>query len=94
MTGTTPEERAQEVSLCVSIQRERLTVYHVAFDEIEASIKDQKKKDARIAETISDFGPSTQCPDCGSSRQVLHWYTLGRKDAAAEIRKGLDENNQ
>jgi hypothetical protein len=42
---------------------------------------------AQIAEKVDDFGPSTQCPDCGSDKQVLHWYTLGRKDAAAAIRK-------
>jgi hypothetical protein len=41
------------------------------------------------AETLHDFGPSTQCPDCGSSGHVLHWYTLGRKDAAAAIRKKI-----
>ena len=42
---------------------------------------------AQLAETFHDFGPSTGCPDCGSAKQVLHWYTLGRKDAAEAIRK-------
>jgi hypothetical protein len=42
---------------------------------------------AQLAETFDDFGPSTRCPDCGSDRQVLHWYALGRKDAAKAIRK-------
>lgn len=42
---------------------------------------------ADVVETFHDFGPSTKCPDCGSDNQVLHWYTLGRKDAAKRIRK-------
>ena len=42
---------------------------------------------AKLAETFHDFGPSTRCPDCGSDRQVLHWYKLGRQDAAEAIRK-------
>lgn len=41
---------------------------------------------AKEAEKIHGFGPSTRCPDCGSEGQVLHWYTVGRKDAAAAIR--------
>lgn len=41
---------------------------------------------AKAAETFHDFSPSTRCPDCGSAGQVLHWYRLGRKDAAKAVR--------
>lgn len=41
-------------------------------------------------ERVHDFGPSTKCPDCGSDGQVLHWYSLGRKDASQMLRKWID----
>ena len=53
---------------------------------IIAAVATERERCAKEAETFHDFGPSTQCPDCGSSDQVLHWYELGRKEAAKDIR--------
>jgi len=96
MLYPTPEEKAAR-EIAEYIEDAWLQVSHLtskgrlAFIEVTASrfilavVADQKKEDARKAEDFSDFGPSTRCPDCGSSGQVLHWYTLGRKDAALAI---------
>jgi len=62
-------------------------------DLILKEIIEIKEECAREAETFYDFDPSTQCPDWGSNGQVLHWYELGRRDAARDIRKGISENN-
>ena len=51
------------------------------------SNKEIAERCAKKAEEVYHFGPSTRCPDCGSDRQVFHWYMLGRKDAADAIRK-------
>ena len=56
----------------------------MSSEEIRA---EEREECAKVAETFHHFGPSTQCPDCGSPGQVLRWYTLGRKEAAEEIRK-------
>ena len=56
--------------------------------EVRTAIQTEREWCAKEAETFYDFGPSTQCPDCGSEDQVLHWYELGKKDAATAIRKG------
>ena len=53
---------------------------------IEKCVLDENERCAKAAEDTHGFGPSTQCPDCGSEGQVLHWYTVGRKDAAAAVR--------
>jgi hypothetical protein len=40
------------------------------------------------------FGPSTSCPDCGSTGHVFHVWNIGKDDAVNAIRALIDKESK